>query len=63
MYVWLERWKSGRVEKNLFGWREKREDEKCNLYKLTIMSLNVIWNKKINKKQYINEEYNEDKKQ
>ena len=23
----------------LFGWREKREDEKCSLYKLTIMSL------------------------
>ena len=23
----------------LFGWREKGEDRKCNLYKLTIMSL------------------------
>ena len=23
----------------LFGWRGKRDDEKCNLYKLTIMSL------------------------
>ena len=38
-------WRGGKVggwKKNLFGWREKREDEKCNLYKLTIMSLNVI---------------------
>ena len=32
--VWLEGWKSF-----LFGWKEKWEDEKCNLYKLTIMSL------------------------
>ena len=23
----------------LFGWKEKWENEKCNLYKLTIMSL------------------------
>ena len=33
MYVWLEGWKSGRVEKFLFGWREKKgEDGKCSLY-------------------------------
>ena len=32
MCVWLEGWKIF-----LFGWREKEEGEKCNLYKLTIM--------------------------
>ena len=26
-------------KKFLFGWKEKWENEKCNLYKLTIMSL------------------------
>ena len=39
MCVWLEGWKSERVE-NLFVWlREKREDGKYSLYKLTIMFL------------------------
>ena len=38
--VWLEGWKSGRVENFFFfGWREKGNDEKCNLYKLTIIPL------------------------
>ena len=35
-------WRGGKLEwwkKILFGWREKWEDEKCSLYKLTIMSL------------------------
>ena len=33
MCVWLEGWKSGRVKKILFGWREKKgEDGKCSLY-------------------------------
>ena len=31
--------KSGNVENFLFGLREKIEDRKCSLYKLTIMSL------------------------
>ena len=34
--------RGGKVEGQktfLFGWREKGEDGKCNLYKLTIMSL------------------------
>ena len=38
-------WRGGKVggwKTFLFGWREKREDEKCSLYKLTIISLNVI---------------------
>ena len=39
MCVWLERWKSERMKTFLFGQREKMEDGKCNLYKLTIMSL------------------------
>ena len=30
----VRRWKTF-----LFGWKEKWENEKCNLYKLTIMSL------------------------
>ena len=38
MFGWrgvkVEGWKTF-----LFGWREKREDGKCSLYKLTIMSL------------------------
>ena len=39
MCVWLEGWKNERVE-NTFVWlREKWEDRKCSLYKLTIMSL------------------------
>ena len=35
-------WKGGKVwgwKTLLFGWREKRKDEKCNLYKLTIIPL------------------------
>ena len=35
-------WRGGKLEwwkKFLFGWREKWEDEKCSLYKLTIISL------------------------
>ena len=35
-------WRGGKLELwkiFLFGWREKWEDEKCSLYKLTIMSL------------------------
>ena len=31
--------KSGNVENFLFGLREKIDDRKCSLYKLTIMSL------------------------
>ena len=35
-------WRSGKLggwKTFLFGWREKEEDGKCNLYKLTIMPL------------------------
>ena len=35
-------WRGGKVrewKKFLFGWREKGEDGKCSLYKLTIKSL------------------------
>ena len=35
-------WRSGKVggwKTLLFGWREKWKDEKCNLYKLTIIPL------------------------
>ena len=35
-------WRGGKVggwKTFLFGWKEKRDDGKCNLYKLTIMSL------------------------
>ena len=35
-------WRSGKMrgwKTFLFGWREKGKDGKCNLYKLTIMSL------------------------
>ena len=35
-------WRGGKVgewKTLLFGWREKGKDEKCNLYKLTIIPL------------------------
>ena len=35
-------WRGGKVggwKTFLFGWKEKGDDGKCNLYKLTIMSL------------------------
>ena len=35
-------WRGGKVDgwkTHLFGWREKGKDEKCNLYKLTIIHL------------------------
>ena len=35
-------WKGGKVggwKTLLFGWKEKGEDRKCNLYKLTIIPL------------------------
>ena len=35
-------WRGGKVggwKTFLFGWREKRENRKCSLYKLTIISL------------------------
>ena len=35
-------WRDGKVggwKTLLFGWREKWKDEKCNLYKLTIIPL------------------------
>ena len=35
-------WRGGKVggwKTLLFGWREKEKDEKCNLYKLTIIPL------------------------
>ena len=31
--------KVGRWKNLLFGWRERRKDEKCNIYKLTIILL------------------------
>ena len=38
--IWLEGWKSGRVVNSfLFSWREKENDGKYNLYKLTIIHL------------------------
>ena len=36
----VEKWEGGK--KICLVGEKKREDEKCNLYKLTIMSLNVI---------------------
>ena len=33
----MKKWGGGVWKTLLFGWREKWEDEKCNLYELTIM--------------------------
>ena len=43
--AWLEKWKSGRIEKILFShifvWlrKKKKDDRKCNSYKFSIFTL------------------------